>query len=444
MTRVKALHSTGNAAPGAASARDTMWRGLLRTAIITGVVLLLFAPVVEIQGYYVTVGGLSGIALFAYGITRLTKDLVGIRWLLLALIWPLIIFSFNNSPVDTYSVSSLEFAKTYALWIVSTSLIWLGFQRNAPFVQWDQRPVLIILTALGCLQFFGINYFGTRIGYEIVDPLVSFELFDSYLQIGQASISRAIGTYYEPSMFGRVVVTLAAMLWLRRRNAFFPAIVVAITMITSRSFGFLLLSIIIFIIAYSRSAARIFIGIFISILVLYLMRDFVGERLNFSGRGLSSTDIRLLLPLEPLSHVLLDNPGGLPFGANEVFTRVNLISSRFHEEKITNGVYELILYFGAIGISVLAYVIYVFSRKVIAGDVSDAMIAVFLLLSTVASSSFFSIESSLLLYLFIVSARTNRFARPPRHTPVRGNSFGGSFDQHSRQPHRHIEESIVP
>jgi hypothetical protein len=144
-------------------------------------------------------------------------------------------------------------------------------------------------------------------------------------------------------------------------------------------------------------------------LCLTILPTFMLDRIQEvdGGAGPTSTYVRLVLPLEPLGELLRDYPLGLPIGSNAKFVENTLAKNYGLEEtKITNGLYELVMYFGVIALIGIVLALWYMVRAAMRKETTNALIIAYLLLSTAVSSSYLSIESSLLTYFFIAALRS--------------------------------------
>lgn len=371
---------------------------------------LLYAPVVEVADYFLTVGGIAALILvvgwFPYG----RPAAIGVVLALAA--YPLLVYFAHLSLDSLWVVELSEFGGSYALWAFSAALITAGFFYEGKDLRIPENLLLGVLTALGIAQIALARLFGSTLGFDLVAPLISFDIYDSYLNIFQIEYARAIGPYYEPSIFGRIIATLAATLLIRTNKPLLPIAYIVINTFTTQSLGLLALGFLIFGLWYGRLSARWIPLAFVMALALLASYTFVASRLEQGALEGGSTYIRLIAPLEALAYVLTGYPFGLPLGSNELVVRALLAPSGFLEPKITNGIYELILYGGITAVIALAASLWALLRLTAAGRKALAVGVMMVLFGTVASSSFLSIESSLLLFLVLARARHSSRASP--------------------------------
>lgn len=376
----------------------------MTTIIVTLAVLLLYCPLFPVtEAYSLTVGGVAALIVVVAGIMALRPPYRGMRFLVVALGLPLLIYGAHMLIGTPYAIDFGDFVESYGLWTISSVIIWLAFQNVTLWSAWDVRPALIVMTATGMLQFLGARLFGTFWGFSLVQPLIGFDIFNSYLPLRIAQNARAIGTYYEPSMLARVSVTLATMLLVRTNRLWLPMLFIAANFVTTLSVGLVVLAVGTLAFYYGRFSRRTIQGLIALAILLVPLQGFLSERLV--GDRSESAYRRVVAPLLVLPTIMAQYPIGVPFGSNELVVERTLGTSGFDEQKITNGVFELLLYMGVFGIGTVIWLLALLVRHTVAGQRRFALVLLFLLLSTAASSSFFSIESSLLLYLFIVHLR---------------------------------------
>jgi len=380
----------------------------MQTLVFTFSTVLLYAKIATVGEYIVTVGGLmAGIIIIAN--VYVNRD--ELRWtgsVMVAITAPVCIYLMHLIVGSTYAIEPQRFILSFGLWSVSAILIWCSFQKytlvNNPNVLWS----LIILGILGAAQFFGQTILHSDFAYRLVAPILSIDLYDSYVVNSDGSFDRAIGTYYEPSMFGRVVATLITMLFIQTRSLIRPAAFFALSLVTVRSLGMVALGGVNILLLYREFPRSFFYMMAALALSLTILPTFIADRVHEADpdAGFSSTYIRLVLPLEPLGELLQQYPLGLPIGSNAKFVENTIAKNyNFEEAKITNGLYELVMYFGVVAVIGIVIAIYYMIKAVTQKETNKALIIAYLLLSTAVSSSYLSIESSLLTYFFIAAMR---------------------------------------
>jgi hypothetical protein len=381
----------------------------MQTLVFTFCVVLLYAKIGMIGEYIVTVGGLMVGPIVAANLYVNRDDLRSLQPLMIAVIAPICIYLMHVVVGSTYAIEPQRFILSFGLWAVSAVLIWCSFQKytvvSTPNVLWS----LVFLVVLGAIQYFGSQLFHTDIGYRIVAPILSIDLADTYVMNVQGSFDRAIATYYEPSMFGRVLVTLITILLVQTRSFIRPFGFFALGIVVAQSLGMFVLG--------AVNAFAFYVGNVRRTLLLALVLGIgvlAGQTL-FAGRvdvheedvANNSAYIRVVLPLEVIGEILTSYPLGVPIGANKLVVENTLKKNYdFQEDKINNGLYELIMYFGVVALGVIGFCIYRIVGAIRHNQQELALIIVYLLLSTAVSSNYLSIESSLLSYFFIAAMRS--------------------------------------
>jgi hypothetical protein len=358
--------------------------------------------------YPVTIAGMFVPVFIAQTLIANRKRLRYFRPLVFFIAYPAAVYFMHVALGTVYAVSVTRFLLSYSLWVVSVTVIWCGFQPRAVLRDVIPTKLLVILLVLGAIQYFGLKYFHITAGYDLVQPFTWNDFYGGYLNILTSDKVRAVGSYYEPSMFGRVIVTLALMVLAKRKNVWaFFAFAIAGYYVSS-SFTILVLALISAPLFLKIQRKRILPVLLLLFLTVGLIWPVFQERLDVGNRGDydSSTMIRVVLPLFVLSRVLPDYPCGVPIGSNEsVVDRTTKDIWYFNEPKITNGFYEAVMYFGVFILVPLVLFSASYVRNVRKGDMPMALAFFYLLAATSVSSSYLNIESSLLIAFFTISMR---------------------------------------
>ena len=217
------------------------------------VLILLYFPVAEIGDYPLTLGGVAALIIAVSRFPYARTDVVLSTSALLVL--PLLIVGIHIATNSIWTLALEEFTGTFLLWCVSCTLIVGGLCHDGRSPAIPALTILTVLSALGFAQFVLARMFGSVLGYEIVAPLISFDIFDSYLNVYATEFARAIGTYYEPSIFGRVIATLSSILLIQTKRIMLPAAFIVLNTVTTQSLGLLALGLIIFVVWYARFSA---------------------------------------------------------------------------------------------------------------------------------------------------------------------------------------------
>lgn len=371
-------------------------------------IFFLYAKLFGLGRYWVTVGGVF-VPFFLLNTIVVNRG--GYRYLpqLGAMCgYPLLVYLAHVAFGTVYAVPLGRFLLSYSLWLVSMTVIWCGFQPRTILRDVSPTRVLHILLALSAFQFLGLQFFHVTLGYDIIQPISINDFYSGYMDILKNQQVRAVGSYYEPSMLGRVVVTLAMMLYFRQKSIVRFLVYSLAGFFLSKSFV-----VIVFMIATTALIVGLVKRHLMAVILLFVVTITVAIPAfeNRLGRGTdsiygNSTMIRMVLPVYVLSQILPEYPYGVPIGSNETVVEQTTWQFRaFTEPKITNGFYELIMYFGvctAIPLSIVGWATIQSLRK---KDLSMAIAFLYLTVATAASGSYLGIESSLLIALFTISMR---------------------------------------
>ena len=369
------------------------------------VILLFFTPLARLgDDYVLTIGGAVALAFAAWRFPL--NDLRALLLLAIAGEFPLGVYALHLYLGTPYGLEFSSFRNSFILWSVSSTLLIAAFTTKARAPDIPLNTLLIALVSLGAFQFFMARFFGNTIGYDLVAPLTWYEdIYDTYLRIAATESARAIGPYYEPSIYGRIIVTLAAIKLMQTGRPYLPLAFMFVTAITSLSVGTMLLAFLVFLVWYGRPSPQWIPMLLVATVAVAIGYGYVEARITDDLLHEGSTWTRLIGPLSAIGTVTWNYLVGVPLGANQIVTERLLMPLGVREEAITNGSYEFILYTGFAGLGMLVFGILTMLRNLAAGSRSLALALMMLLIGTVVSSSFLSIESTLLFYIFIVAAR---------------------------------------
>jgi hypothetical protein len=370
-------------------------------------IFFLYAKLFAIGQYWVTVGGLF-VPFFITRTIIINRGKFRYFWPLVLLIaYPFVVYLLHVAFGTVYAVGFTRFSLSYGLWIVSLIVVWCGFQPNSILRDVDPTKLLLLLLTLGAVQYLGLKYLGKTIGYDVIQPISINDFYSGYTNILSGGEIRAVGSYYEPSMFGRVVATLIMILLVKYKSIVRFIVYTIAGFLVSGSFSIIALSVTSFGLFIAMQKRRLTTLLLFVTLTAALAWPVLQERLRTGPGGRwNSTTIRMVLPLYILSKVLPTYPYGVPIGSNEMVvaqTTGEILS--FREPKITNGFYETIMYFGAVILIPLAFIGRAVFQSVRKQDFSMVLAFLYLAMATASSSSYLSIESSLLVAFFTISMR---------------------------------------
>jgi hypothetical protein len=375
----------------------------------TFAIFFLYAKLFELGRYPVTVGGLF-VPFFVLSTIVANRGKFRYLWYLAFICaYPVLVYLIHIGLGTVYAVTPDRFFLSYSLWVVSLTVIWCGFQPCSILRDVDPTKLLLVILFLGAVQFIGLQYFGKTFGFDIIQPISADNWFSkSHVNTLGASDVRAIGPYYEPSMFGRVVITLAMMLLVKDKKIGRFLIYSVVGFLLSKSFVIVVFAVAAFGLFVGLQKRRAILIISFVVLTTALAVPVLQQRLKTRTGGIAdnSTMIRVVLPVYVLSKVLPDYPFGVPIGSNEAVVNATTWQFAFFKEsKITSGFYEAILYFGfciLIPFAMIGWAVLQSARK---SDLPMALAFIYLATATGASGSYLQIESSLLIAFFAIAMR---------------------------------------
>lgn len=379
-------------------------------------IIFLYAKMAAFNRYAITIGGIFCPIAFILSLRRFLLNPFVIMSSAFFIIWPLIVMVgctvFQSSLTPEFN----QFIASYSLWAISVLLISMAFLTRKPMGFSETFVINIIILFFATLQWLGTSIFNTYIGYDIVQPLLGSDLFNSYLNIEDIDKARAIGTYYEPSMCGRVIGTLCLIDVIRTKKVARNLLIVLIGLAATKSLGLIILVAVLGVVLLGRNVKELVSLVLAGLVLFSIQGALVSQRLvTQAGDQYSSTYRRIIAPIETLGFAAIHYPLGIPIGSAELLAERTGYAVETGESKITNGTYEFITYFGLLGILVLASVLFSSFTLVAYGEREYAACILYIGMSTALSGSFLSIESSLLTYFFISSCISAREIRKTRN-----------------------------
>lgn len=371
-------------------------------------IFFLYAKLFALGRYWVTVGGLF-VPFFVVSTIVANRGKFRFLWYLVFMCaYPVLVYLIHIGFGTVFAVTADRFFLSYSLWVVSLTVIWCGFQPCSIVRDINPTKLLLMLLFLGAVQFIGLRYFGKTFGYDIIQPISINSFHSGYMNILGTSEVRAVGPYYEPSMFGRVIVTLAIMLLMKDKKIGKFLIYSVVGFLFSKSFVIVVVAVITFGLFVGLQKRRVILIVSFLVMTTALAAPVLQQRLKTRTGGMAgnSTLIRMVLPVYVLSRVLPAYPYGVPIGSNETVVKETTWQlAAFEEPKITNGFYELVLYFGICILIPIAVIGWAAARSVKRKDLPMTLAFLYLLMATGASGSYLQIESSLLIALFTIAMR---------------------------------------
>lgn len=369
-------------------------------------VLGLYVRIVPIGSYHMTVGGIAAALVVLMSLREVRILPLPFGMALVLLLWPLVVFE-GASLLDAALIPpGAQFLQSYGLWAGSVALLTLAWVSARPVQLPGAFALALVVLGVAAAQWL-LAGLGSLAGFEAVAPWLGIDVTHGYLRLEPGWGVRAIGLYYEPSMCGRVLGTLAFIDFVRHRRAGRTIAVLLAGLLLTQSLALLVLAATVGLILLGRSWREAGALAMLALLVVAFQGSAIEQRLRNDNRmqADSSSYRRTLTPLGPLGQTIADNPLGVPIGAGELVAKRTGYAARTGEAKITNGVYEFLLYFGVFGIAALAAAGVAVGALALSGQREFAAGLLYLLLSTALSGSFLAIESSLLTYYFLVACR---------------------------------------
>lgn len=381
---------------------------LSKNTFVFVTIIFLYLPLANVAGYNFTFGTAVGLFVILASLPLVLQARRYLALLFLAWIYPLVIYVGHLALNTRYALGFMEFTTSYGIWALSSYIVWLGFQPRVRYVNANWTALLVLISGFAVLQFFD-NRYGTQLLTTMMIDLGTYNPL-TYDRSGTLFLEnfRAVGTYYEPSMLGRIAVTIGAIILLRQQKLLLVSVCLVGVLYVSKSFSIMVLGVGMYALLYARLSLR-HLGIIVlgSAVILGAFGDFILDRLELSHANyFSSSYIRLVMPYFAVRDVLPEYFFGVPIGGNERVVQYT-IATIFprHEPKITNGLYEFVILFGFPALGVILGMLWYIVHLAMSGERAQAVLLFFLLLSTAASSSYINIESSLLLYFLIANLR---------------------------------------
>lgn len=333
--------------------------------------------------------------------------------LCIAAAYPILVFCVNAFFLGGVGTSPASFAQSYALWFANISAFILGTTLPTRW-QIDLAPPAFICLALLCFIGLAQWLIGNVLGHasEIV-------FFGSRQYTGgwaatphftSNDVLRAPGFYYEPSMFGRVAMSFAAICAMSRHHPLATIIMAALIVATTQSPSAGILYAVVLGFLFSNEEAAFtprFRAVFWMLLLGSLVYAFRDRFLEvFSGADApTSSSIRIYLSFLVVSEALLHFPLGVALSVNESLASTTAAFQFVEEAKITNGIYELFLYTGFPGLGLVAGLVIWALTSFRRGNWTRGWLILFVLLSPIASSSFLSFEGNFVLIAVLLHYR---------------------------------------
>lgn len=388
-------------------------------------VVLLYAKVGSFSNYSVTIGGIFCPIATILSLRRFAVNSFVITVSAFFILWPLIVMVGCTILQAALTPEFNQFLASYSLWAISVLLISIAFLTRKPMGFSSVFIINVIILAIAVIQWIGTSVFHTYIGYNIVQPLLGADLFNSYLNIEDMDQARAIGTYYEPSMCGRVIGTLCLIDIIATRKVVRNLIIILVGLAATKSLGLIILVAVLGVVLIGRNLRELVTLTLAGLVLFSIQGALVSQRLvTQASDQYSSTYRRIIAPLETIGFAVVHYPVGIPIGSADLLAEKTGYAAETGEYKITNGTYEFITYFGILGIFLLGSVLIISFSMVAYGEREYAACGIYIAMSTALSGSFLSIESSLLTYFFVSSCISSRSLRRTAESRLRSELAG--------------------
>ncbi|CCE75530.1 putative colanic acid polymerase WcaD [Clavibacter nebraskensis] len=332
-----------------------MTRSYRREAWLMGVAVIgQHFMIVQAAGYPVTLGLVVGVPL----ILLLSRGGYA-RRLVLALCAVVALTASAALVTGMEGSDPLSFLRTLALFILAVIVIVAGSAGLDPgFVGSTAfstaiSAMLLIVVGLSVLQV-AAGTLGSEAFFNVFGRFQYLYEYQPYLQFNP--IPRAQGFFLEPSYDAFVIGTLTLISLLTGRHFRGTIAVGILGVLMSRSATGLLLLLIIGVVVALRSRPGASIVVLSGLAVVGVASGtYLQTRLeSFSTSG-SSTNYRLVAPLQVLGDTLLHTPIGHALGSvSNILLGYDLYNGAELGTSLDNGLYVLVFYFGWIGLVLIA------------------------------------------------------------------------------------------
>ncbi|MET3800917.1 putative colanic acid polymerase [Clavibacter michiganensis] len=332
-----------------------MTRSYRREAWLMGVAIIgQHFMIVQAAGYPVTLGLLVGVPL----ILLLSRGGYAHR-LILALCAVVALTASAALVTGMEGSDPLSFLRTLALFVLAVIVLVAGsagldpgFIRSTAFST-AISVTLLLVVGLSVLQV-AVGTLGSEAFFNVFGRFQYLYEYQPYLQFNP--IPRAQGFFLEPSYDAFVIGTLTLISLLTGRHFRGTIAVGILGILMSRSATGLLLLLIIGVVVALRSRPGASIVVLSGLAVVGIASGtYLQARLeSFSTSG-SSTNYRLVAPLQVLGDTLLHTPIGHALGSvSNILLGYDLYNGAELGTSLDNGLYVLVFYFGWIGVVLIA------------------------------------------------------------------------------------------
>ncbi|RII93912.1 putative colanic acid polymerase WcaD [Clavibacter californiensis] len=332
-----------------------MTRGYRREAWLMGIAIIgQHFMIVQAAGYPVTLGLVVGVPL----ILVLSRGGYASR-LILALCAVVALTASAALMTGMEGSDPLSFLRTLALFILAVIVIVAGSSGLDPGFIGSRAfstaisVTLLLVVGLSVLQV-AAGTLGSEAFFNVFGRFQYLYQYQPYLQFNP--VPRAQGFFLEPSYDAFVIGTLTLISLLTGRHFRGTIAVGILGVLMSRSATGLLLLLIIGVVVALRSRPGASIVVLSGLAVVGVASGtYLQSRLeSFSTSG-SSTNYRLVAPLQVLGDTLLHTPIGHALGSvSNILLGYDLYNGAELGTSLDNGLYVLVFYFGWIGLVLIA------------------------------------------------------------------------------------------
>jgi putative colanic acid polymerase len=330
-----------------------------------------------------------------------------------------ILVVFQTSSGDN---SMTDFVRTLGLLafslLVSLGVATLPLRGSGEWLAISARLVLWMVSLFSVAQFLLFEINGSPLLYN---PWRGHQYFYPYDAASQFGVTRAQGFYLEPSFNALVLITVFAMLMLRKKVRGLDYALLSIGLLATRSLAGLLVAftLSLAILAGPRFANHRYMRTLVLVLLpvfAWIASTYVAHRVETLSVAGSSVNYRVAAPLRMVTDVLKTHVFGMPLGSvDRVYRTYGVLNGMEVGSSLDNGVYLLIYYFGWPGLVLLAVGALMGSCHFLRHPGDRVIVAtLFVFASLIFSGGIFLPEYQLLIALVVLSAR---YPVPPEPLP---------------------------
>lgn len=382
---------------------------VLQLLIVLSVILLHFTPI-NVGGYPLTLGFIGAVTLMAFGV----RIQVGFPSVVFFVLCTFLLCLMHLPRWLHGELNFIDYWKSQA--IIFTTACYLFFSVNGRLLLERSTFIRALKFSLLILSVFLLLQFST---FYVLGWQGLFGVFGDYSYMGvnhdavtQGSI-RCYGFYLEPSYCAMVVLFLGACLAvLRQLNYVWMAVILVDILFIKSVFGFAVYFVLLAYFAYikgmialrltPRHLVYLAAGLStISVLFISGVFDPILSRFDELYTPGTSGYFRFIAPGALMVDTLLNHPFGYGPGSVEAVMSLQNISLGENKTQLSldNGIYLLILYYGAFGLLSVLYLIFSSVRHFLLGEDRKSFMFIMILMSlNFTGGGIFNLE-----YIFLVA-----------------------------------------